>query len=192
MAGDRIGGPGRSQAERTAPKITTGVTEHSWMHEGLANYLQLCVHPQSMPRRDCVRNFRAGVGRRTFFRPLKEVLTQRAGRYNSCAGRNGLPAGARGPAKERTMVKKGRSKGTMRFTLPADTPDGRASLAGDFNDWAPVPMKRQKSGYAVTMDIPPGTYQYKFILDGRWVTDPDNSNWSVSPLGTVNSVVTVG
>jgi len=59
-------------------RLLTGVAEHSWLHEGLANYLQLCVYPQSMPRRDYVRNFRAGVGRRTFFRPLKDLLTRRA------------------------------------------------------------------------------------------------------------------
>lgn len=58
-------------------RLLTGVAEHAWMHEGLANYLQLCVYPESMDRSHYVRNFREGVGQKTFFRPLRQVMTER-------------------------------------------------------------------------------------------------------------------
>lgn len=69
-------------------RLLTSVPEHSWLHEGLANYLQLCVYPESMDRRHYVRSFRAGVGEETLFRPLSDVMTERAssGRYAQVAG----------------------------------------------------------------------------------------------------------
>jgi len=90
------------------------------------------------------------------------------------------------------MFKKGQKKGTVRFTLSGNALGEKAQLAGDFNGWKPVAMRKQKSGFGVTVDVPPGMHQYKFLLDGAWLADPDNSDWAVSPLGTINSVVTAG
>jgi hypothetical protein len=55
-------------------RLLTGVPEHSWMQEALANYLQLCVYPQSARRSDYVKNFAAGVTGDSFFRPLSELM----------------------------------------------------------------------------------------------------------------------
>jgi hypothetical protein len=55
-------------------RLLTGVPEHSWMQEALANYLQLCVYPQSARRSDYVKNFAAGVAGDSFFRPLSELM----------------------------------------------------------------------------------------------------------------------
>ena len=90
------------------------------------------------------------------------------------------------------MYDKGRKKGTVRFAVrPGD--DARdVSVVGDFSDWRPVAMKKQKDGTFVrNVPVARGTFEYKFIVDGRWVTDADRSQWSVSPLGTVNSVGTL-
>ena len=62
-------------------------------------------------------------------------------------------------------------------------------VAGEFSQWEPVKMMRQSDGsFAAVMAIPPGVYQYKFVVDGCWQIDPDNSSFAVSPMGTVNSV----
>jgi hypothetical protein len=50
-------------------------------------------------------------------------------------------------------------------------------LAGNFNDWKPdnpqYLMTADASGaYAITVKLPPGTYQYKFVADGQWIKDP--------------------
>lgn len=43
-------------------RLLTGVPAHSWFHEGLANYLQLCVYPKSFDRRVYVKSFAGPVG----------------------------------------------------------------------------------------------------------------------------------
>ena len=90
------------------------------------------------------------------------------------------------------MVKRGRRKGTFRFTLSANGEARKAFVAGDFTGWEPVAMRKRSGVFGVTAALPPGCHQYKFILDGQWVEDPDNSDWAVSDMGTINSVVAVG
>ena len=46
--------------------------------------------------------------------------------------------------------------------------------------------------YTATLDLAPGTYEYKFIVNGFWTMDPDPSReWVPNGLGTLNSVVVV-
>jgi hypothetical protein len=49
-------------------------------------------------------------------------------------------------------------------------------LAGDFNNWNPTYEKMQKTGdvFEVALYLLPGTYRYKYVVDGKWMTDPDN------------------
>jgi len=65
-------------------------------------------------------------------------------------------------------------------------------LAGDFTDWEAHARKmrriRRGSGtFAATVALPPGTYQYKFLVDGEWFEDP-KADAVPNPLGTRNSV----
>jgi len=90
------------------------------------------------------------------------------------------------------MFTKGPRKGTTRFSVRP--PDGakKAELAGDFSKWKPVPMRKQKNGnYVCVVPLKPGTYEYKFMLDGQWCVDADNNNYALNPYGTLNSVATV-
>ena len=81
------------------------------------------------------------------------------------------------------------------FEWHSDTGDGHAvSVAGDFTDWQPIPLRVQKQGvWRYTHRFEPterGVYMYKFIVDGVWQHDPlayaclDND-------GNVNNVVEV-
>jgi hypothetical protein len=50
-------------------------------------------------------------------------------------------------------------------------------LAGNFNSWKPdnpqFLMTADAGGtYTITVKLPPGTYQYKFVADGQWIKDP--------------------
>lgn len=62
-------------------------------------------------------------------------------------------------------------------------PDGggkskKIYLAGNFNEWKPdnpqYVMTDDGSGtYTITVKLPPGTYQYKYVIDGTtWIKDP--------------------
>jgi len=90
------------------------------------------------------------------------------------------------------MFAKGQKKGTMKFTVKPDDTVKAVAVAGEFTDWKPQEMKKQKNGaYTVTLPVSPGNHQYKFILDGQWVSDPDNDLWAPNPYGSLNSVAQV-
>ena len=67
-------------------------------------------------------------------------------------------------------------------------------LIGDFNDWNPKthPMKNGGNGrWKRVVTIPPGRYEYKFLVDGKWTEDPRNDQKSPNCFGTFNSVLNV-
>ena len=68
-------------------------------------------------------------------------------------------------------------------------------LVGDFTDWEARPiimdrMKPRSRTFGAAVDLPPGTYQYRFIVDGKWVEDP-NADSVPNDFGTRNSVITI-
>ncbi len=87
------------------------------------------------------------------------------------------------------MFTKGRKAGTFRFVFSPDWPVNKVALAGDFSEWEPVTMRKQKNGtYAATVSIEPGTYQYKFKVNDEWQADPDNHAWVQNEFGSTNSI----
>jgi len=87
------------------------------------------------------------------------------------------------------MYSKGRKKGTVRFALEPKVGADEVAVAGDFNNWEPVPLRKGEGGVFVRhVPISQKTFEYKFIVDGRWVKDPDNSHWAKNAFGTFNSV----
>lgn len=94
------------------------------------------------------------------------------------------------------MYKKGRKSGQVKFewipTNGARNGSKDVQIAGDFTEWQPVPLKKQKTGaYSVTLDLNKGSYQYKFQIDGQWQLDPDNDQKVQNNFGTLNNVVTI-
>ena len=90
------------------------------------------------------------------------------------------------------MVTNGKRKGTVQFVLRPAGGAKEVCLAGDFNDWEPQAMKRQKDGrFMLDVKLPAGSYEYRFIADGHWLTDPDHSHWTPNPFGSFNSVAQV-
>lgn len=65
-------------------------------------------------------------------------------------------------------------------------------LVGTFNHWNPKkhPMHQKKNGiWEKAVIIPPGMYEYKFLVDGQWKEDPQNSLKCLNSFGTRNSVL---
>ena len=66
--------------------------------------------------------------------------------------------------------------GGVRFSYFA--PAAReVTLAGSFNDWnaTATKMVREEDGtWSTVLRLPKGTHEYKFVVDGQWVTDPEN------------------
>jgi 1,4-alpha-glucan branching enzyme len=90
------------------------------------------------------------------------------------------------------MLQKAKKKSYMKFSLLPAEGAKAVSLVGDFNNWQPVAMKKQKDGrFAVDVKMAAGTYQYKFIIDGQWAADQENGDVAPNPHGSLNSVAKV-
>ncbi|MBM4017823.1 MAG: glycoside hydrolase [Planctomycetes bacterium] len=105
----------------------------------------------------------------------------------------GKLAAANTPRREgEIMVQKARRKGYVRFSVAPNGAAQEVMLAGEFNEWCPAPMRKQKDGgFALEVKLPAGTYQYKFLIDGQWAADPDHPETAPNPHGSMNSVARV-
>jgi chromosome partitioning protein len=69
------------------------------------------------------------------------------------------------------------------------------SVAGTFNNWDPGEAFLKGPGktgmWRTSIRLRPGEYQYRFVVDGEWMTDPENPEWVPSPFGGRNSIVRV-
>ena len=80
------------------------------------------------------------------------------------------------------------------FTFCADA-GAEVFVAGSFNDWDPnfTQMKYDSGSKAFVCEIKlaPGSYEYKFVVNGVWQLDADNDNVSANDFGTLNSLFEV-
>lgn len=90
---------------------------------------------------------------------------------------------------ERKEVKQKRVKLTL------DAPEARSvKLAGDFNGWCSDShqlTRDSKGQWKISMNLNPGRYEYRFVIDGIWQNDPNCANFSPNPFGGDNCVLTV-
>ena len=67
-------------------------------------------------------------------------------------------------------------------------------LMGGLNEWNSKthPMKNDGNGtWFRDVAIPPGKYEYKFLVDGQWKEDPQNEQLSLNFYGTYNNIINV-
>jgi len=68
-------------------------------------------------------------------------------------------------------------------------------LVGDFTHWQekPIPMRKGADGaWSAAVDLAPGTYHYRFMVDGEWRDDPECTVRVSNPYGTENMVRQIG
>ena len=82
---------------------------------------------------------------------------------------------------------------TVRFEL--DVPKaGNVSVVGGFNEWKPgaTPLTRvSDTKWFKGLSLAPGRYEYRFVVDGKWVDDPKAKMSVPNPHGGRNAVLTV-
>jgi len=68
----------------------------------------------------------------------------------------------------------GGEKTTYLISLYAPDAD-EVRLTGDFVDWCPegIEMKEDDGTWKTSITLGPGSYMYKFIVDGEWMADPE-------------------
>lgn len=68
-------------------------------------------------------------------------------------------------------------------------------IVGDFNNWKADEYSRLErlpdGTWEKRIALKPGTYKYKFIVDGEWVPDPKNSSTTPNIFGGVDSLLKI-
>ena len=82
-----------------------------------------------------------------------------------------------------------------RVTFKLHAPDAQSViLTGDFNSWdaGMHPLKKSSNGmWKKMVNLSPGRYEYRFIVDGEWKNDPGCTTCSSNPFGSDNCVLIV-
>jgi len=84
-------------------------------------------------------------------------------------------------------------KGNTTFRLKGYAEAHLVILSGTFNNWnqSQFVFGREGDEWVCRIDLEPGKYAYKFIVDGNWILDPANSVSEEDVAGNVNSVLVV-
>ncbi|MEE8459705.1 MAG: AAA family ATPase [Phycisphaerales bacterium] len=82
----------------------------------------------------------------------------------------------------------------VRFAHPAEA-NQHVFVAGDFNGWSatstPLSFDEKFATHVAVIEMPPGRYRYRLVVDGHWMADPHNQHKQVNDYGEFNSVVVV-
>ena len=79
--------------------------------------------------------------------------------------------------------------------LKLTAPKARSvSVAGTFNGWDSKsdPLSKESGGvWRAFLQLSPGRYEYRFVVDGQWQEDPGAKESAFNPYGGRNSVLVV-
>jgi len=79
------------------------------------------------------------------------------------------------------------------FVLEFVSPTARdVKAAGEFNGWRPesTPLIQTKDGeWGVRLMLRAGEYEYRLVVDGQWIEDPEAEQHVANPYGGFNSVL---
>ena len=80
------------------------------------------------------------------------------------------------------------------FELQGHSSAKRVVVSGTFNRWNEhdLQMTYQQGKWVADQVLPSGNYEYKFIVDGKWITDPANPYIVPNEHDTDNSWLVVG
>ncbi|RYD73997.1 MAG: hypothetical protein EOP53_19110 [Sphingobacteriales bacterium] len=80
------------------------------------------------------------------------------------------------------------------FKLDGNSNAKRVFVAGNFAGWedGKIKMNKTTTGWELPVLLDTGTYTYRFIVDGKWITDPANPNKLPNEFGEYNSSISVG
>jgi 1,4-alpha-glucan branching enzyme len=88
-----------------------------------------------------------------------------------------------------------RPSGTKRVEFVLEAPEAQQVLVtGTFCDWQTNSYALERGGtglWRATLSLPPGRYEYRFLVDGEWRDDPNCLERVPNPFGTENCVLHV-
>ena len=83
--------------------------------------------------------------------------------------------------------------GNATFNLKGFKDADKVILSGTFNRWTEDYFKMipTNDGWKLTLQLKPGEYEYKFIVDGDWMEDPTNNLKNRNEFDGYNSVIKI-
>lgn len=67
-------------------------------------------------------------------------------------------------------------------------------VVGEFNNWLAndaSKLEKENGIWKRQLNLKPGSYKYRFVIDGRWQEDPSNPNMEKNPFGEFDSLLHV-
>lgn len=97
--------------------------------------------------------------------------------------------GQKKPAAKPPVAASSADKKVVSFELMA--PNAKeVVVTGDFTSWSStgIAMKKGSNGnWKTAVNLKPGKYEYKFVVDGQWWNDPNNKATVTNSFGSLNS-----
>ena len=83
--------------------------------------------------------------------------------------------------------------GNTTFKLKGFEDASIVTLAGTFNNWNPRQLifGRESGQWVCRINLTPGKYLYKFVVDGEWMLDPESPAHEDDGNGNTNSVLVI-
>ncbi len=97
--------------------------------------------------------------------------------------------------EDKHMIPTGKRARRQMVVLDFDEIDcKRLQLAGDFNNWVPdqdIETRHVNGHWQKVFTAPPGVYEYRIVVDGKWQQDPTNPAEIPNELGGINSLLQI-
>lgn len=95
---------------------------------------------------------------------------------------------------KKTLKKKKETTARKRVTFRIEAPGAQSvAVAGTFNNWdiQAHPLKEAGSMWCKSLYLVPGTYEYRFVVDGIWCDDPSCAESVSNEFGTANGLLRI-
>jgi 1,4-alpha-glucan branching enzyme len=102
-------------------------------------------------------------------------------------------ANAKIPKKKPKKPVEAPAKAEITFQLEAPQAE-QVCVVGSFNEWDPMAnmLGYDEGGrWGCTLALEPGEYEYRFVVDGEWLDDPENLLRRSNGFGTENCILII-
>jgi 1,4-alpha-glucan branching enzyme len=133
---------------------------------------------------------------------MKTLNMKRKGKKPALTRRPGCAVNVRATAALQSMTEPGRTSSapclapvTERVSFKWHFPNAKeVFIAGSFNDWQPSATPLKSCGadwWLLDLELKPGRYEYRFVVDGQWMDDPTAAGHTTNSTGGRNSLLIV-
>ena len=110
---------------------------------------------------------------------------------SACARRAGALAASSNALADPERQASSREAQLVPTVLQWSQGGGAVHVTGSFNHWGErIPLRRSGGDFVVCLNLLPGTYQYKFIVDNEWRYATDQQTVR-DQMGNINNCLTV-